>query len=140
MIMIDREVDIDLGNGRWGVVSNLKHSAGVFLGTPFVKYNDAFMWSPKKWYFSKTFYFRDTMGLPLSFIFDSLQIFADERNHPITPCLHQFRADALFAGWSERKISADIREALGEVFEAKKAVELMSNYSDVLFVPKTSPK
>lgn len=131
----DYEVEIDLGDGNYGAVSDPTHTIGHILGTPFLRFNEALLWTPKKLYFCKTFYFRDTMGLPLSFIFDRLQQLADEAKYPVTPCLLEFRSNALTAGWSDRKVSADMREALGETFGAKVADGLMEDLGKVVFVP-----
>jgi hypothetical protein len=111
-------------------------AVGVFLGTVFARINDFLLMARGMIYFSKTFFFRDTYGLPLTFIFDRLQKLADERKMPVSPCLRQFSSDALSAGWGERRIIADVREAFGEIYGQESAEKMMEEWKQVVFQPK----
>lgn len=112
-----------------------KTFSGDLWGTKFSKLNESLIVTEKKIYFGKTFFFRDTYGLALIFILDKLQMLADTCNIQVSPCFKQFQIDARSAGWSDKRIEADICEAIGEKFGAIRAKELKKNWLDLVLSP-----
>jgi hypothetical protein len=91
---------------------------GSLLSVPFLQ-TEAFVVTPRGFYFRKLFFYRDTMGLPLTILFDILQQASNERKAPVNPCCRDFVSRAVCAGWNESTARSELEEAFIEYYGPK---------------------